>query len=394
MSTTPEIYLCAARRTPVGMLGGGLASMTAPQLGAVAIAAVLADTRIDPADVDEVLLGCVLTAGVGQAPARQAAMAAGLPITTGATTINKVCGSGMKSVMIAADTIRAGSASLVVAGGMESMSHAPHLAHVRGGLRLGDGVLQDALLRDGIDNADGRSLGLFTEETAREFGFTREQLDAYAAESVRRARAAQADGLLASQMAPVTVPARGSAAAVIISADEGPAHVDIDRIPTLAPAFRPDGVLTAASASGFCDGAAALVVASADAVQRLGLTPLARIVAQATHSQEPERFASAPVGAVRAVLQRAGWTAADVDLFEVNEALAPVPLAVMARLGIEAERMNVTGGACAIGHPIGASGARIIVALVHELRRQGARRGVASLCIGGGEATAVAVEAL
>lgn len=387
--TDTSVYILSARRTPIGTLLGQFAGIPATTLGATAIAAAVEDSGVAPASVDEVVMGCVLTAGVGQAPARQAAMGAGLPLATGATTVNKVCGSGMKAIMLGNDLIRAGSAEIVAVGGMEAMSNAPYLAHARAGLRFGDSVLQDHLLRDGIDNADGRSLGLFTEDCAAKYGFTREAQDEAATRSVLRAQRAQTSGAFAAEIVGVPVEKRGAKETILT--DEGPLRADVSKIPLLPPAFKPDGTITPATASGFCDGAAALVLSRHSGP---GRAPLARIVAHATHSQEPEWFTTAPVGAIRKVLAKAGWAIGDVDLFEINEALAAVPMAAIADLGIDPEKLNVNGGACALGHPIGASGARIVVTLLHALAARGLKRGVASLCIGGGEAVAVAIERL
>jgi len=388
--TTENVYIVAAKRTPVGVLLGQLSSITTPQLGATALRAVVTASGIDPAAIDEVIMGCVLTAGLGQAPARQAMMAAGIPLATGATTVNKVCGSGLKAIMLGHDIIKAGSANIVASGGMESMSNAPYLTHARAGLRFGNAVLHDHLLRDGIDNADGRSLGMFSEDCAAKYGFTRADQDAQATESVLRAQRAQQNGAFAQEIVPVTITShRGDK---VVDTDEGPQRADVSRIPLLPPAFKPDGTITPASASGFCDGAAATLLMSEQAMQAHSLQPLARIVAHATHSHEPEWFTTAPVTAIRKVLDKAGWSVADVDLFEINEALAVVPMAAMHDLAIPSERVNVNGGACALGHPIGASGARIVVTLIHALKARGLKRGVAALCIGGGEATAVAIE--
>lgn len=390
--TTSNVYIVAAKRTPIGVLLGQFSGITAPQLGATALRAAVAASGIDPAAIDEVFMGCVLTAGVGQAPARQAMMAAGLPLATGATTVNKVCGSGLKAIMLGHDVIKAGSAEIVAAGGMESMSNAPYLTHARAGLRFGNAVLHDHLLRDGIDNADGRSLGLFSEDCAAKYGFTRARQDAQATESVLRSQRAQKEGAFATEIVPVSV--TSPSGENTISLDEGPLRADVSRIPLLPAAFKPDGTITPATASGFCDGAAATLLVSQQALQTHALQPLARIVAHATHSHEPEWFTTAPVNAIRKVLKKAGWSVADVDLFEINEALAVVPMAAMHDLEIPAERLNVNGGACALGHPIGASGARIVVTLIHALKARGLKRGVASLCIGGGEATALAIECL
>lgn len=387
---TDTVYILSARRTPIGTLLGQFAGVPATRLGSTALKAAIADAGVAPDAVDEVVMGCVLTAGLGQAPARQAAMGAGLPLATGATTVNKVCGSGMKAIMLGHDLIRAGSAAIVAAGGMEAMSNAPYLAHARAGLRFGDAVLQDHLLRDGIDNCDGRSLGLFTEDCAAKYGFSRADQDAAATVSVQRAQRAQVSGAFAAEIVGVAVERRGASGTILI--DEGPLRADVTRIPLLPPAFKPDGTITPATASGFCDGAAALVLTGEAGAA--GRAPLARIVAHATHSQEPEWFTTAPVGAIRKVLAKAGWQVGDVDLFEINEALAAVPMAAIVDLKLDPEKLNVNGGACALGHPIGASGARIVTTLLHALAARGLKRGVASLCIGGGEGVALAVERL
>jgi len=385
-----NVYIAAAKRTPIGSLLGQFAGIPAPVLGATVLKAAIEAAHIDAAAIDEVIMGCVLTAGIGQAPARQAMMAAGIPLATGATTVNKVCGSGMKAIMLGHDAIRAGSASVVAAGGMESMTSAPYLADARSGFRFGDAVLRDHLLRDGINNADGRSLGVFSEDCAAKYGFTRALQDAAATESVLRSQRAQASGAFEAEIAPVMVKTRDGDVAVHL--DEGPRRADIARIPTLKPSFKPDGTITPATASGFCDGAAATILLSDEALAAHDVTPLARIVAHATNSQEPEWFTTAPVGAISKVLKKAGWAVSDVDLFEINEALAVVPMAAIHDLGLPTDRVNVNGGACSLGHPIGASGARIVATLIHALRARKAKRGIAALCIGGGEGVALAIE--
>jgi acetyl-CoA C-acetyltransferase len=334
----------------------------------------------------------VLPANLGQAPARQAALEAGLPFGTGATTINKVCGSGMKAIMLGNDLIKAGSASIVVAGGMESMTNAPHMVNARTGIRYGDGQLVDHMAWDGLTNPyDGKAMGVFGELCADKYHFTREEQDAYAIESVKRAQAAQQSGAFANEIVPVTV--AGRKGDVVVDTDEQPGRSDIAKIPTLRPAFRKEnGTITAASSSSISDGAAAVVLLSADEAKTRGLKPLARIVAHATHSQTPEWFTTAPVGAIQKVLEKAGWSVGDVDLFEINEAFAVVAMTPMRELGIAHDKINVNGGACALGHPIGASGARLVVTLLHALEARGLKRGIATLCIGGGEATAIAVE--
>jgi len=389
-----DIVIAAAKRTAIGSFLGQFTGVPTPTLGATAIRAALEQAGIAATDVSEVIMGCVLPANLGQAPARQAALHAGLPPATGCTTINKVCGSGMKAIMLGHDLIKAGSASVVVAGGMESMTNAPHMVNARSGIRYGDGKLVDHMAWDGLTNPyDGKAMGVFGELCADKYHFSREDQDAFAIESVKRAQAAQASGAFAGEIVPVTVP--GKKGDMQIDTDEQPGRSDINKIPTLKPAFRKEnGTITAASSSSISDGAAALILLSADDAKTRGVKPLARIVAHATHSQEPEWFTTAPVGAIGKVLDKAGWKAADVDLFEVNEAFAVVAMAPMRELGISHDKINVNGGACALGHPIGASGARIVVTLLNALKTRGLRRGVAALCIGGGEATAIAVERL
>ncbi|MEI7037255.1 acetyl-CoA C-acyltransferase [Fulvimonas yonginensis] len=389
-----DVVIAGAKRTAIGSFLGQFTGVPTPTLGAAAIGAALQQSGIAPADVSEVLMGCVLPANLGQAPARQAALAAGLPPGTGCTTINKVCGSGMKAIMLGHDLIKAGSAAIVVAGGMESMTNAPHMVAARTGIRYGDGQLVDHMAWDGLTNPyDGKAMGVFGEQCADKYQFSREEQDAYAIESVKRAQAAQASGAFAEEIVPVTV--KGRKGDVTVDTDEQPGRSDINKIPSLKPAFRKEnGTITAASSSSISDGAAAVVLLSADDAKARGLAPLARIVAHATHSQEPEWFTTAPVGAIRKVLDKAGWKVDDVDLFEVNEAFAVVAMTPMRELGIPHEKLNVNGGACALGHPIGASGARLMVTLLNALKTRGLRRGVASLCIGGGEATAIAVERL
>jgi acetyl-CoA C-acetyltransferase len=387
-----DIVIVGAKRTAIGSFLGQFTGVPTPTLGATAIRAALEQSGLAPADVSEVIMGCVLPANLGQAPARQAALAAGLPVTAGCTTINKVCGSGMKAIMLGHDLIRAGSADVVVAGGMESMTNAPHMVAARTGIRYGDGTLVDHMAWDGLTNPyDGQSMGVFAESCADKFHFTREQQDAFAIASVTRAKAAIESGAFADEIVPVKVATRKGE--VEYATDEQPGRSDTAKIPTLKPAFRKEnGTVTAASSSSISDGAAATVLMSAAEAAKRGVTPLARIVAHATHSQEPEWFTIAPVGAISKVLDKAGWKVADVDLFEVNEAFAVVAMAPIEELGIPHDKLNVNGGATALGHPIGASGARLVVTLVHALRQRGGKRGIASLCIGGGEATAIAVE--
>ncbi|MCC6756909.1 MAG: acetyl-CoA C-acyltransferase [Arenimonas sp.] len=386
------IVILGAKRTALGALLGQFTGVPATQLGATAIQAALGQAGVAGDGVDEVIMGCVLPAGLGQAPARQAALAAGVAQKAGATTLNKVCGSGMKAVMFGHDLIRAGSAEVVVAGGMESMTNAPHLLmNSRTGIRYGSAEMLDHMAWDGLTNPyDKQSMGVFGELCVAKYGFSREQQDAFAAESVRRALAAQQSGAFAAEIAPVTV--AGRKGEVQIAADEQPGKCSIEKIPTLRPAFKKDGTITAASSSSINDGAASLVLSSEAHAAANGLTPIARIVAQASFAQAPEWFTTAPVGAIQSVLAKAGWSVADVDLFEINEAFATVAMAPIEELGIPHAKVNVNGGACALGHPIGASGARILVTLIHALQARGLRKGVASLCIGGGEATAMAIE--
>lgn len=387
-----DIVIAAAKRTAIGSFLGQFTGVPAPQLGAAAIRAVLAQSGVPAADVSEVLMGCVLPANLGQAPARQAALAAGIPSSTGCTTVNKVCGSGMKTIMLGHDLIKAGSAQIVVAGGMESMTNAPHMIpNSRTGNRFGDFKAIDHMSWDGLVNPyDGQAMGVFGEATAEKYGFSRQDQDAYAIGSVERARAAQASGAFEGEIVPFTVTTRKGE--VSVGSDEQPGKADIARIPSLKPAFKQDGTVTAASSSSISDGAAATLLLSADEAARRGITPLARIVAHATFSQDPQWFTTAPVGAIQRVLEKASWSVEQVDLFEINEAFAVVAMVPIRELGIAREKVNVHGGACALGHPIGASGARLVVTLINALRVQGKRRGIASLCIGGGEATAIALE--
>jgi acetyl-CoA C-acetyltransferase len=393
MNEHDPVVIVAAVRTPLGRFLGELAPLSAPTLGAHAIRAALDRAGVDAARVDEVLMGCVLPAGQGQAPARQAARAAGLPDAVGATTINKVCGSGMKATMLGHDLIAAGSAEVVVAGGMESMSNAPYLlAKARSGYRVGHDAVIDHMQRDGLEDAyeAGRAMGDFGEAAASAYGFTRADQDAYALETLTRARAAVTERRFAGEIVPVAVPAKGGE--ITVADDEHPLKVSPDRIATLKPAFAANGTITAASASANADGAAALVLTRHSIAQREGWPVLATLVAHATHSQAPAWYTTAPIPAVRKLLAKTGWTVDDVDLFEINEAFAVVAMAAAKDLRIPREKLNVNGGACALGHPIGATGARLVVTLLHALQQQGGRRGVAALCIGGGEATAVAIE--
>ncbi len=386
-----SIVIVGAKRTAIGSMLGQFTGVPTTTLGATAIRAALEQSGVAADDISEVIMGCVLPANLGQAPARQAALAAGLPKSAGCTTINKVCGSGMKAIMLANDLIKAGSASIIVAGGMESMTNAPHMVAARTGLRYGDAKLVDHMAWDGLTNPyDGLSMGVFAEATADKYGFTREAQDAYTIESVRRAQAAIASGAFAAEI--VAVKVAGRKGDVEYAIDEQPGKSDVAKIPSLKPAFRKDGTVTAASSSSISDGAAATVVMREDEAKKRGLKPLARIVGHATFSQAPEWFTTAPVSAIDKLLKQIGWSVADVDLFEVNEAFAVVAMTPIKELGIPHEKINVNGGACALGHPIGASGARLVVTLLYALKARGGKRGVAALCIGGGEATALAVE--
>jgi acetyl-CoA C-acetyltransferase len=387
------VVIVAAARTPMGSLLGALSPLSAAELGAAAVRAAVARAGVDGARVDEVLLGNCLMAGQGQAPARQASLGAGLPISAGAVTLSKMCGSGMRAIMFAHDMLRAGSARLVVAGGMESMSNAPYLVpKARQGYRYGHGTLFDHMALDGLEDAyeRGKSMGVFAEDCVARYGFSRAEQDRFAVASVQRAVRANEDGGFDWEMAPVTVP--GKTGQCLVAKDEQPFRVRTDKVAQLKPAFCKDGTITAASSSPISDGAAALVLTRAALCRELSCQPLARIRAHAVHAQEPAWFATAPIGAIARVLEKCGWRAADVDLWEVNEAFAAVTMAAMHEYRIDHERINVHGGACALGHPIGASGARIVVTLMGALRRRGLRRGLAALCIGGGEATAIALE--
>ncbi len=392
MSSSP-IIIAGAKRTAIGSMLGQFTGVPATTLGATAIKAALEQSGVAAADVSEVIMGCVLPANLGQAPARQAAIAAGLPTSVGCTTINKVCGSGMKAIMLGHDLIKAGSATVIVAGGMESMTNAPHMVVARTGLRYGDAKLVDHMAWDGLTNPyDGQSMGVFAEATADKYQFTREQQDAFAIESVKRAQAAIASGAFVDEI--VAVKVAGRKGDVEYATDEQPGKSDIAKIPTLKGAFRKDGTVTAASSSSISDGAAATILLSEDEAKKRGIKPLARIVGHATLAQEPAWFTTAPVGAIEQLLKKIDWKVSDVDLFEVNEAFAVVAMAPMRDLGIAYEKLNINGGACALGHPIGASGARLVVTLIHALKARGGKRGVAALCIGGGEATALAIELL
>lgn len=387
-----QIVITAAARTPMGGFQGDFASLSAAELGATAIRAAVARAGIAPEAVEEVLMGCVLPAGQGQAPARQAALGAGLPQTVGAVTVNKMCGSGMKAVMLGHDMIRAGSAQVVVAGGMESMTNAPYLLpKARGGFRLGHGQVLDHMFLDGLEDAydKGRLMGIYAEDCAGTYGFTRAAQDDWALTSLSRALEAIRSGAFTAEIAPV---ATGGKAPREVAEDEQPGKANAGKIPTLKPAFRKDGTVTPANSSSISDGAAALVLMTATEAAARGHAPLARIVAHATHAQAPSQFATAPIGALRKLSEKTGWALRDVDLFEINEAFAVVTMAAMHDLDLPADKVNIHGGACALGHPIGASGARLLVTLIHALRRRGLKRGMATLCLGGGEAVAVAVE--
>jgi acetyl-CoA C-acetyltransferase len=386
------IVILSARRTPVGAFQGVFAGVTAPQLGAVAIKAAVADSGLVAADMDEVIMGCVLSAGLGQAPARQAALGAGIPASAPCTTVNKMCGSAMRAVMLAADQILAGSADVIVAGGLESMTNAPYLLpKARAGYRMGHQEVLDHMFFDGLQSPwDGQLMGCFAEATSGKYDFSRQAQDEFATESVRRAKAAASNGGFRTEIAPVTAKSRKGEA--LVDTDETPSTLDVSKIPTLKPAFKKDGTVTAASSASISDGAAAVVLTRESIAARKGLKPLARIVGYTSFAREPEWFTLAPVGAIRKLLTRLNLRASDVDLYEVNEAFAVVAMAAMRDLDLDHARVNVNGGACALGHPIGATGVRILTTLIHALKSRGQRRGIASLCIGGGEATAIAVE--
>ena len=395
MNDRNPIVIVSGARTPMGGMQGDFASVTASQLGAAAITSALQRSGIKGEDVDEVIIGNVLGAGQGQAPARQASKGAGIPDSVGATTVNKMCGSGMKATMLGHDLLLAGSANIVVTGGMESMTNAPYLLEkAREGFRIGHGEIKDHMFLDGLEDAYdvGCAMGVFAERTAQHYQFTREQQDAYAIESLRRAQGATADGSFHNEITPVTVKKRKGER--LVEVDEQPGNANFEKIPTLRPAFSKDGSVTAANSSSISDGAAALVLMRLEDAEKRGLNPLARIVGHATHAQEPAWFTTAPIGAVNALFDKIGWKKADVDLFEVNEAFAVVAMAAMRELDLPHDKVNIHGGACALGHPIGASGARILVTLISALQKTGGNKGVAALCIGGGEATSMAVELL
>jgi acetyl-CoA C-acetyltransferase len=392
MSTVDPIVIVSAKRTPMGGFMGGLSSVAAPILGATAIRAALDEANLKNDQIDEVIMGCVLPAGLKQAPARQAALSADLDLTTVCTTINKVCGSGMKAAMQAHDALMAGSIDVAIAGGMESMTNAPHLLPSgRAGIKMGHGQVLDHMMTDGLENAyDGIAMGCFAQSTADENSFTREKMDEYAIRSLSRANAAIESGAFINEIAPVTIKSRRGDS--VFEIDEQPGNARPDKIPSLRAAFKKDGTITAANSSSISDGAAALVMMKLSEANKRGLTPLCKVVAHATHAQKPEEFTVAPVGAMKKVLDKANWATADVDLFEINEAFAMVTMLGIKALDLDVEKVNINGGACALGHPLGASGARIMVTLIHALKNKGLSKGLASLCIGGGEATAIAVE--
>ena len=386
-----DIVIVAAKRTPLGAMLGQFSTLTAPELGAIAHKAAMEQANIPPHEIDEVISGCVLQAGIGQAPARQALLKAGIPNSVGATTVNKMCGSGMKAIMLAHDAIKAGSAHIALASGMESMSNAPYLlSKARNGYRLGHGELKDHMFLDGLEDIydKGTLMGVYADNTAKHLNISREQQDAYASRSMTRALQAQADQLFDAEIAPVTIHDQ------VISLDECPKSEKLAKISRLRPAFHPDGTVTAANSSSISDGAASLILMTAANAKARGLIPLAKIIAHATHAHEPQWFTTAPIKAIQSVLNKAQWTTNDVDLYEINEAFAVVAMAAINALELDSEKVNVHGGACALGHPIGASGARIIVTLIHALIQQKKKRGIAALCIGGGEATAIAIERL
>lgn len=389
-----DIVIVNGARTAMGGFQGSLSSATAPQLGAASIQEAISRSGLKVNDIEEVIMGCVLPAGLKQGPARQAMRLAGLPDSTGAVTINKLCGSGMKAVMQAADMIKAGSAQFVVAGGMESMTNAPYvLPKARAGYRMGHGEVKDHMFLDGLEDAEtGRLMGSFAQDMANTRGYSREQMDEFAIRSLKRAQEAVNQGYFKDEIVPVTLSTRKGD--VVVDQDEQPFNANIEKIPSLRPAFAKDGTITAANASSISDGASALVLTSAEQAQAKGLAPLAKIVAYASNSQHPSEFTIAPVGAIEKVLKKTGWDAQDVDLWEINEAFAMVTMCPMDDFKLDAEKVNINGGACALGHPVGSTGSRIILTLIHALKRTGGKKGIAALCIGGGEATAVAIELL
>ncbi len=388
-----DVVITGVARTPMGSFPGVLSTMSAPSLGSIAIQAAIKESNLKPEDVDDVIMGCVLPAGMGQAPARQAAIGANIPVSTGATTINKMCGSGMRSAMIANDQIIAGSSNISVAGGIESMSNTPYiLPKVRAGLRMGHGEVKDHMFIDGLEDAyePGRLMGTYAEDTAEAYQFTREQQDEFAIRSLKRAKKANEDGTFKNEIVPVQIKTRKGETEIFN--DEQPFTADISKIPNLRPAFKKDGTVTAANSSSISDGAAALVIMTLEEAEKRNIKPLARIISHSTNSQEPAWFTTAPIGAIKKVLEKASWKLNDVDLFEINEAFAIVPMAAMKDLSLSADIVNIHGGACALGHPVGTSGARIIATLITALEKYNLDKGVASLCIGGGEATAIAIE--
>jgi acetyl-CoA C-acetyltransferase len=391
--TLESVVIVAAKRTPMGGFMGALSDAQSTELGATAIASALAQTGLANNAIDEVIMGCVLPAGLGQAPARQAMLKAGLALSTGATTINKVCGSGLKAAMLANDLIKAGSIQSAIAGGMESMTNAPYfIPKARGGMRMGHGEIKDHMMSDGLEDAyDNKAMGCFAQDTADEYGIGREQMDTFALGSLSKAKAAIQNGSFDNEVAPHTMQTRKGD--VTVSIDEQPGNARPEKIPTLRAAFKKDGTITAANSSSISDGGAALILMSESKAKEQGLTPLCKIVAHSTHSQKPSEFTVAPVGAMNSVLEKAGWAVSDVDLWEINEAFAMVTMLAINELKLDESKVNVNGGACALGHPIGASGARILVTLIHALKNRGLKKGIASLCIGGGEAVAMAVEA-
>ncbi len=388
----PEVFIVSGARTPMGGLQGSLSAATAPELGTVAIAAALERGNIEANAIDEVFMGCVLPAGLKQAPARQAAIGAGIPTSTGAVTVNKMCASAMQATICAHDSIVAGTNTVTVAGGMESMSNAPHLLiGSRAGLRTGANQTPDHMFIDGLEDAyTGRAMGSFAQETADKYGLTREQMDEFAIGSLTRAKAAMETGKLDDEIVPVTIKTRRGE--TVVTEDEQPLNANIEKIPSLRAAFAKDGTITAANASSISDGASALLLASGEAIEAQGLKPMARIVAHARHSQNPEDFTIAPIGAINKVLEKTGWNKDEVDLFEINEAFAMVTMLAIQECGLDHDKVNINGGACAQGHPIGSTGSRIVVSLMHQLKQRGEKRGIAALCIGGGEATALAIE--
>jgi len=389
---TESVYIAAGARTPMGGMQGCFTDLTAVNLGSTAIAEAVSRANLDSSDIEEVIMGCVLPNGLRQGPARQAAMDAGIPVEAGATTINKLCGSGMKATMLAHDLIKAGSNDIMVAGGMESMTNAPYmLPKARGGMRMGHGEIQDSMFTDGLEDAKtGRAMGTFAQEVADQYQLTREDMDNFAIRSLTRAKQAIDEGSLTEEIVPVTVKNRKGE--LTITDDEQPHKANIDKIPSLRPAFKQDGTVTAANSSSISDGASALILASESAIKEKGLTPMAKIVGHATNSRHPSEFTLAPIGAIEKLLTKVGWDKDEVDLFEINEAFAMVTMLAIRELGLDEDKVNIYGGACAQGHPIGSSGSRIIVTLMYALKRLGKKKGVAALCIGGGEATAVAIE--